>query len=215
LRVPGPGSDCLPHQGRRPGPSSTPSSASSPSMLDASSPTFKELWEATARLVGPFVEWSPSEGQREVQYVVLELGHPGVIVKRGRRHFPYYRSTTTTSSSPLARCTTRETSGRLSPAGAACPRIELRSLRPHGRAERRHHGRGTFARCPCQPTDGCRGSGRAALGRRIECVRRSWVTRVSGRPQGAGPASLARLIRGHYVPSSDGLGGQGGSPDLA
>jgi hypothetical protein len=54
--------------------------------LNDSENEFRGLWEATARLQGPFVGWSPTDAQHDVDGVVLELGHPGVIVERGPRH---------------------------------------------------------------------------------------------------------------------------------
>jgi hypothetical protein len=47
----------------------------------------KELWEATERLKGPYVEWAPPGGPYEEDGVVLELGHPGVIEERDSRHY--------------------------------------------------------------------------------------------------------------------------------
>lgn len=45
-----------------------------------------DLWEATANLRGPFVEWSLPEDPEEDGAEILPFGHPGVIVERGPRH---------------------------------------------------------------------------------------------------------------------------------
>ena len=44
------------------------------------------LWEAMARLQGPFIEWLPRRGSPEEDGAILPRGHPGVIVERGPRH---------------------------------------------------------------------------------------------------------------------------------